>query len=250
MATLLLRLAAPLQSWGVDSKFETRKTNREPTKSGVIGLLAAALGIRRDDVAGLQRLNQLHCSVRVDQEGELLVDFHTAKALKDQYVTKRRHRMTYEIIRDEEVKTPYVTYRHYLADAIFLVALESDDIDLLKELSDAIQHPVFPLYLGRRSCPPTFPICLGIRDCNMHEALEKEPWLVPEWRQRKTTSASLRVLTETDPGEHGAAPLHDLPLSFDPHHRQFGYRTAVETYVDMPIGNIAVTEHDAFMELE
>lgn len=49
MATLLLRLAAPLQSWGADSKFETRKTNREPTKSGVIGLLAAALGLRRDD---------------------------------------------------------------------------------------------------------------------------------------------------------------------------------------------------------
>ena len=49
MATLLLRLAAPLQSWGMDSKFETRKTNREPTKSGVVGLLAAALGIRRDE---------------------------------------------------------------------------------------------------------------------------------------------------------------------------------------------------------
>lgn len=60
MATLLLRLAAPLQSWGADSKFETRKTNREPTKSGVIGLLAAALGLRRDDAAGLARLNGLH----------------------------------------------------------------------------------------------------------------------------------------------------------------------------------------------
>ena len=45
MATLLLRLAAPLQSWGSDSKFETRKTDREPTKSGVVGLLAAALGL-------------------------------------------------------------------------------------------------------------------------------------------------------------------------------------------------------------
>ena len=50
MATLLLRLAAPLQAWGADSKFETRKTNREPTKSGVIGLLAAALGLERDQV--------------------------------------------------------------------------------------------------------------------------------------------------------------------------------------------------------
>ena len=59
MATLLLRLAAPLQAWGADSKFETRKTNREPTKSGVIGLLAAALGLRRDESEALTRLTGL-----------------------------------------------------------------------------------------------------------------------------------------------------------------------------------------------
>ena len=69
MATLLLRLAAPLQSWGSDSKFETRKTDREPTKSGVVGLLAAALGLRRDDTEGLARLNGLRFAVRADQEG-------------------------------------------------------------------------------------------------------------------------------------------------------------------------------------
>ena len=97
MATLLLRLAAPLQSWGSDSKFETRKTDREPTKSGVVGLLAAALGLRRDDTEGLARLNGLRFAVRADQEGSLLVDFHTAKS------------------RD----TSYVTYRHYLQDAVF-----------------------------------------------------------------------------------------------------------------------------------
>ena len=64
MATLLLRLAAPLQAWGSDSKFETRKTDREPTKSGVVGLLAAALGLRRDDTEGLARLNGLRFAVR------------------------------------------------------------------------------------------------------------------------------------------------------------------------------------------
>ena len=78
MATLLLRLAAPLQSWGADSKFEIRKTDREPTKSGVVGLLAAALGLRRDEADALQELGQLRFAVRVDREGSLLVDFHTA----------------------------------------------------------------------------------------------------------------------------------------------------------------------------
>ena len=85
MATLLLRLAAPLQSWGSDSKFETRKTDREPTKSGVVGLLAAALGLRRDDTEGLARLNGLRFAVRADQEGSLLVDFHTAKSRDTSY---------------------------------------------------------------------------------------------------------------------------------------------------------------------
>ena len=92
MATLLLRLAAPLQAWGADSKFETRKTNREPTKSGVIGLLAAALGLRRDESEALARLAQLRFGVRVEREGQLLVDYHTAKAQRE--------------------KNPYVTYRH------------------------------------------------------------------------------------------------------------------------------------------
>ena len=68
MGTLLLRLAAPLQSWGEDSKFETRRTRREPTKSGVIGLLAAALGRRRDEP--LDDLRGLRFAVRVDQEGD------------------------------------------------------------------------------------------------------------------------------------------------------------------------------------
>ena len=94
MATLLLRLAAPLQAWGADSKFETRKTNREPTKSGVIGLLAAALGLRRDDGEALARLAQLRFGVRVEREGQLLVDYHIAKT--------------------QDQKTSYVTYRHYL----------------------------------------------------------------------------------------------------------------------------------------
>ena len=76
MSTLLLRLAAPIQSWGNDSRFEVRRTGKEPTKSGVIGLLAAALGRSRAD--SLDDLCSLRFGVRVDQEGQLLRDFHTA----------------------------------------------------------------------------------------------------------------------------------------------------------------------------
>ena len=164
MATLLLRLAAPLQSWGADSKFETRKTNREPTKSGVIGLLAAALGLRRDDAAGLARLNGLHFAVRADREGSLLVDFHTANREENR----------------KKGKAPYVTYRHYLQDAVFLVGLGSEDTALLQELETALKHPVYPLYLGRRSCPPTLPLFLSIRAGKLLDTLRAEPLLVKQ----------------------------------------------------------------------
>ena len=135
MAVLLLRLAAPLQAWGSSSKFIVRSTEREPTKSGVIGMIAAALGIQRnDDPQKLVPLTTLRFGVRADKEGVLLKDFHTVQ------VPGEKH--------------PEVSYRYYLSDAVFLVALGSDDKSLLESIASALQKPVYPLYLGRKSCPP------------------------------------------------------------------------------------------------
>ena len=214
MATLLLRLAAPLQAWGADSKFETRKTNREPTKSGVIGLLAAALGLRRDESEGLARLTGLRFGVRVEREGQLLVDYHIAKT--------------------QDEKNSYVTYRHYLQDAVFLAGLESEDAALL------LQHPAFPLYLGRRSCPPALPLCLGLRQGSLQEVLQTEPPLCP--------GKLCRMVLDADPQEPGAAVQRDVPVSFDPHHRQYGYRSARELWLTMSDGPES-TGHDPFREL-
>lgn len=221
MATLLLRLAAPLQAWGSDSKFETRKTDREPTKSGVVGLLAAALGLRRDDTEGLARLNGLRFAVRADQEGSLLVDFHTAKS------------------RD----TSYVTYRHYLQDAVFLAGLESEDEALLRELEAALRHPVYPLYLGRRSCPPTLPLFLGIRAGKLLDTLRAEPLLV-----KQRNGAPLRIVADTDPADAAAVPRRDLAVSFSPIHRQYGFRPVREWNINPP-EMPGATEHDAMAEL-
>ena len=221
MATLLLRLAAPLQSWGSDSKFETRKTDREPTKSGVVGLLAAALGLRRDDTEGLARLNGLRFAVRADQEGSLLVDFHTAKS------------------RD----TSYVTYRHYLQDAVFLAGLESGDEALLRELEAALRHPVYPLYLGRRSCPPTLPLCLDIRAGELLDTLRAEPLLV-----KQRNGAPLRIVADADPADAAVVPRRDLAVSFSPIHRQYGFRPVREWNTNPP-EMPGATEHDAMAEL-
>lgn len=221
MATLLLRLAAPLQAWGADSKFETRKTGREPTKSGVIGLLAAALGLRRDEREALLRLTGLRFGVRVEREGQLLVDYHTAKT--------------------QDEKTSYVTYRHYLQDAVFLAGIESTDTALLQQLQQALLHPAFPLYLGRRCCPPTLPLCLGVRPGSLQEVLQAEPPLCP--------GRQSRILLDADPLEPGTAPQRDVPVSFDPHHRQYGYRSVRELWQKV-LDSPETMEHDPFRELK
>lgn len=240
MATLLLRLAAPLQAWGIDSKFEIRKTGREPTKSGVIGLLSAALGLRRDDDAGLKRLNGLGFAVRADREGSLLVDFHTAGNPTPQEVQAAR----------AKGKSPgsaqYVTKRYYLEDAVFLVGLESEDEALLLQLQDALAHPAFPLFLGRRSCPPTLPLCLGVRPAPLAQAMAAEPPLAP------VQGKYLRLVTDAPAQTPGAVPRQDLPVSFSPIHRRFGYRAVCERMIPVPEQAAPLagmdTEHDPFAE--
>mgnify|MGYP001232178460 FL=1 len=173
MAVLLLRLAAPLQAWGSSSKFIVRSTEREPTKSGVIGMIAAALGIQRnDDPQKLVPLTTLRFGVRADKEGVLLKDFHTVQ------VPGEKH--------------PEVSYRYYLSDAAFLVALESDDKSLLESIASALQKPVYPLYLGRKSCPPTLPIVLGVKDEDILTALKTEPYLYKN-AHRKSVRISYEV---------------------------------------------------------
>lgn len=214
MPTLLLRLAAPLQSWGSSSKFETRTTEKMPTKSGVIGLLAAALGYRRD--ADLTELSALKFGVRADREGEDITDFHTAHAKKDSYVT----------------------YRHYLTDAAFLAGFEGDE-KLLAKLEHALQNPVFPLFLGRRSCPPTLPLVIGIREEPLESALRNEPPIC------RNSGRKVRIRIETDGTEGGM--IQDEPVSFDPRRRIHGYRRVREFFTDL---NQNETEHDAMSELE
>ena len=224
MATLLLRLAAPLQAWGADSKFETRKTGREPTKSGVVGLLAAALGLRRDEREALLRLTGLRFGVRVEREGQLLVDYHTAKT--------------------QDEKTSYVTYRHYLQDAVFLAGIESEDAALLQQLQQALLHPAFPLYLGRRCCPPTLPLCLGIRQGSLLDVLRTEPM-----QGRKPETGKLRIVADADPADPAAVPRQDLPVSFSPVHRQYGFRPVREWRLERP-EMPEPTEHDPMAELQ
>ncbi len=216
MSTLLLRLSAPMQAWGFDSKFDTRGTQREPTKSAVLGLLAASLGLKRDDTESLAKLSSLKFGVRVDREGELLNDFHMVKG----------------------AKSSYVTHRYYLCDAVFLCGLEASNHAELEQYVYALTHPAYPLFLGRRSCPPTLPLVLGIRSCDLETALREEPKLVE-------SDGVVRIVLDAPPESQNPV-CKDVPLSFNPRRREFGYRK----YKEMFFSREDQQEHDPFAEVE
>lgn len=231
MYTLLLRLSAPLQSWGSESVYDNRETDSMPTKSGVIGMLAAALGRGRDE--SLADLAELGFGVRVDCQGTRLKDF--------------------QITQMGEKFNANLSNKVYLSDAIFLVGLCCEDIAFLRELEYALGHPKFAVFLGRRSCPPTQPLVLGIRTLDLYQALLAEEWLVPKWRRsallRHSDQRSLRIVVEDD---RGTAIKKDLPLSFSPFRREYRYR-----YIREMAGKIVEksqdfvsTEHDPMRELE
>jgi len=239
MGTLLLRLAAPLQAWGTESKFESRRTQREPSKSGVIGMLAAALGLRRD--ADLSELTALRFGVRVDREGKVIRDFHTAQAVKAVKAAKKDKN-------EEPEKIGYVTSRYYLSDAVFLVGLESEDHALLKKIETALRTPCFPLFLGRRSCPPTLPLVLGLREKDLETALRDEENQNQNARSIKRTRRYIRL--DSMPDELEGAVVRDLPISFSPYKREFGYRRAKEIWLRDDVNTEeSAEEHDAMAEL-
>lgn len=204
MSTLLMRFAAPLQSWGADSKFKKRLTRREPTKSGVIGLCACALGIRRDDADAISEIAALEFGVRIDQPGTLLRDYHVA------------HKTEFW----ETGKTdPFVSERYYLADAVFLAGL-SGDLALLKRIDAALRAPKLPICLGRRSCPPSGPLSLGLRETSLPDALREESWWASAWYKRRNKIVSAEIVRDAEEG----IVTQDLPLSFDPKSRRYGLR--------------------------
>lgn len=208
MSVLLLRLAGPLQSWGDASRFTRRQTRTEPTKSGVLGLLAAAQGRRRTDP--IEDLAALSFGVRVDQRGRIERDFHTA--------IRRDGR------REESMP---LSYRYYLTDAVFIAGVAGDR-ELLSALDEAVRAPKFPLYLGRRSCVPADEISMGVYEGDLEQILRSAPWQAKSWYMRQQGRlVLLDLVIDAMPGTPMAETARDVPVSFDPVRRQYGWRDVV-----------------------
>jgi CRISPR system Cascade subunit CasD len=221
--SVLLRLEGPLQSWGTQGRFGIRDTDREPSKSGVLGLVGAALGMRRDDAATLARLRTLRLAIRVDQEGTIVRDYHTVGGGT---FLGERHGL-WSSAAGKKVETTALTERFYLADASFLAALGGDDDPLLDRVAEALARPVWPLFLGRRSCPPSRPVLAGVVDTGPEEAVRGAPL---EGSDRARAPARLRLVLEADAAT--GRLRDDDPTSFALYDRRFNARFVRTEHVD------------------
>lgn len=205
MATLLMRLQGPLQSWGTTSRFDERDTQLEPSKSGVLGLVCAALG--RDRSETVDDLAALRMGVRVDREGLPMRDYQTATGVL--IATGKA-----------DLRRTVVSPRYYLADAVFLVGLEGVNESLLARIHDALRAPVWPLSLGRKSFVPGMPIWLpdGLSPRSLQEALAGYRRLAPA--QLADRERPLRCLIEDE--QEGAIRLDQPVAPFA--ERRFGPR--------------------------
>jgi CRISPR system Cascade subunit CasD len=266
MQCLVLRLAGPMQSWGSRSQFNRRETDAEPTKSGIIGLLAAAQGRRRSDP--IEDLLELQLGVRTDRPGTLLRDYHTVSdyrgvpLLSASITGKGAQKST------SPPKAVHVTTRYYLQDAVFVAAV-GGPAGVLASLHDALRHPAFPLALGRRACVPTQPLVLDAPDSadglwpgEPLEVLRLVPWQVSMYTRRKAPeSVELAVTVDHSVGQagHGGAVgagwgvpdvRGDVPVTFDPGSRSFTTRPIRHGWVTVPnpgaVAGVASHDHDPF----
>lgn len=224
MPTLLLRLMGPMQSWGTTSRFDQRDTGKEPSKSGVIGLLAAAIGIDRENWVDLEPLTRLTMAVRHDRPGIPKRDYQTAGCAA-----------TDTIIKADGTQAKgggVVSQRFYLADAAFLVGLECDDKVFLERIHESLRDPVWTLALGRKSYVPSEYIWIedGVQDASLREVMARWPWIA---KRRKWEDLPEKILISYESQDASGVLKMDQPLSSFAE-RRFGVRFVHSELIPFP----------------
>lgn len=230
MKTILLKLSGPLQAWGMESHFETRQTDRYPSKSAIVGLIAGVMGYRREENDKMAELNKIDFAVRIDQKGTLLRDYHTAKM----YTEKG------------DLKRTYVTNRYYLQDAMFIVAISIGEEELFQKIYYSLKHPYFQPFLGKRSLPLNPDFILGITDLGAIESFKELPWQATKWYQKRYKKVNNVYFAEiyADSNLLSGKPIHyrrDNVISFSQKNRSYSLRAE-----SVEVLHFAIDEHGAF----
>lgn len=221
MPTVLINLSGPMQAWGTSSRWEERSTGPRPTLSGVLGMVANALGMDAGDDLG--DLTQLRFAVRADRPGHLEEDQQTAGGGSFPIdpltaLTVRPEDFRYGVPRKpvmgpdstlsapwtEAERTTVVITKHYNVDAAFLAGLTGPE-EVVEQVHAALQRPARTLFLGRRSCPLTAPPAHGL------VPLDEHAWPVMTPLLRNATQTNPMVYTQVAAGTAGATSTPEAP---------------------------------------
>lgn len=230
MSTLMFRISAPLQAWGVEPRFDKWiRTGTEPSKSGIIGMIASAMGIDRNDDEELHKLTEgLRFGVRVDREGKICTDYHAVRVVQDEdcnYEDVFSNAIYVRGKRLPDTKIDKYDYKkYYLMDAAFTIGLESEDEELLRSVLEALHHPKRFLFLGRKSCPLTEEIDGEITKKTLYQALSED---LPEPDGRRHT---YRIVLDTVWGSETTA-INDMPVSFSSKKKEWMPRPVEERII-------------------
>ena len=163
---IVLRLEGVMQSWGEDSKWNHRGSSQMPTKSGIVGLLACAMGLGRDDHDIVELGKAITLAIRADRPGMIMTDFQT---------------VTGSPLMTAEGKprgggNTFISRRDYLQDASFTVFLEARE-GWEERIVNALSNPVWPVYLGRKSCVPSRPVLMEttLEYSSLQDAVKRYP---------------------------------------------------------------------------
>jgi len=235
---LLLRLEGPLQSWGGRARWDVRDTGRIPTKSGIVGLLGCALGYPMGDPRLETELGAgLRFGVRTEAPGRILEDYHTVSGFLPTAGGAYRHSgiktgTSLDKLRSDPDVEPatIVSTRFYLEDAAFLVGLEETGRapGVLARCADALRHPAWPLFLGRKACIPSRPVfeTLTSEYSDLEDAFNKHKWSYLGARgilRERLRPADAAVMLEVDSSVTGPGVASRPEAVRTNSARQFGF---------------------------
>lgn len=235
--TLFLRMAGFMQSWGTSSRFQLRRTDAYPSKSGVLGMVLCAMGVaRKDSRRALEPMTALLMGVRVDRGGTLGWDYHTAGA---KIGIRRADGKIKETASTGEYET-LLSRRQYLYDASFLVALHGA-ADTISACARALDDPIWPVFLGRKCCIPTEPVFAGLGAFDdLNDALSSVSWRPRIDVIDRNDRGATRILDtfiehpQGTPAPADAQLVHDVPRVFGFHSHDS--RWVVAGRVTVPVG--------------
>lgn len=222
MAYLALRLDGPLQAWGISSQFERRTTSLFPSKSGITGMICAALGLTKgsdpegDALRTMAAAEMLSIAMPKSRPMQRLRDFHTVEH------TRRAS--------NNPNKDAVQTWREYLLDARFAVVLQLP-AEFADKAGAALVNPVWGIWLGRKNCIPTEPIYRG--------TFESEADAICHLLGDTPLSAFTTV-RDAPNFENATDTLRDQPLSFGDtsssgsHLREYAMRRVCVSIAETP----------------